>query len=60
LLLQNLCLKYKPGETSFIFFLIKFSHAVNKKPAEGDFRIQVQFGGQYTNPKELIEQAQKW
>jgi hypothetical protein len=33
------------------------------KPAEGDFRIQVQFGGQYTliNPdKELIEQAQRW
>jgi glutathione synthase/RimK-type ligase-like ATP-grasp enzyme len=50
------------GETSFIFFNKKFSHAVNKKPAEGDFRIQVQFGGQYTliNPdKELIEQAQK-
>jgi glutathione synthase/RimK-type ligase-like ATP-grasp enzyme len=50
------------GETSFIFFNKKFSHAVNKKPAEGDFRIQVQFGGKYslTQPTaELIEKAQK-
>lgn len=50
------------GETSFIFFNKKFSHAVNKKPAAGDFRIQVQFGGQYTavTPNEdLIQQAQK-
>ena len=50
------------GETSFIFFNKKFSHSVNKKPAQGDFRIQVQFGGQYTafEPKiSLIEQAQK-
>jgi glutathione synthase/RimK-type ligase-like ATP-grasp enzyme len=50
------------GETSFIFFNKNFSHAVNKKPADGDFRIQVQFGGKYTliNPdKELIGQAQK-
>jgi glutathione synthase/RimK-type ligase-like ATP-grasp enzyme len=36
------------GETSFIFFNKKFSHCVNKKPMEGDFRVQVQFGGQYT------------
>jgi glutathione synthase/RimK-type ligase-like ATP-grasp enzyme len=49
------------GETSFIFFNKKFSHAVNKKPAEGDFRIQSQFGGKYelTKPSpELIEKAQ--
>ena len=49
------------GETSLIFFNKKFSHAVNKKPADGDFRIQVQFGGKYAliNPNpELIEQAQ--
>lgn len=49
------------GETSFIFFNKKFSHAVNKKPASGDFRIQVQYGGIYKsiNPSEnLIEQAQ--
>ena len=49
------------GETSFIFFNKKFSHAVNKKPIEGEFRIQSQFGGIYTlaNPNaELIAQAQ--
>lgn len=50
------------GETSFIFFNKKFSHAVNKKPKNGDFRIQVQFGGQYTafKPNDaLIYQAQQ-
>lgn len=50
------------GETSFIFFNKKFSHSVNKKPAQGDFRIQVQFGGQYAafEPNsDLIQQAQK-
>jgi glutathione synthase/RimK-type ligase-like ATP-grasp enzyme len=50
------------GETSFIFFNKKFSHAVNKKPVDGDFRVQSQFGGEYTlvqpNP-DLIEKAQK-
>jgi glutathione synthase/RimK-type ligase-like ATP-grasp enzyme len=49
------------GETSFIFFNKKFSHAVNKKPAAGDFRIQVQFGGKYnavTPSPALIQQAQ--
>ena len=50
------------GETSFIFSNKQFSHAVNKKPAQGDFRIQVQFGGQYTafEPNnDLIQQAQQ-
>lgn len=36
------------GETSFIFFNGKFSHAVNKKPVENDFRVQIQYGGKYT------------
>lgn len=35
------------GETSLLFFGGRFSHAVNKRPVGGDFRIQVQFGGQY-------------
>ncbi|RTY93455.1 RimK family alpha-L-glutamate ligase [Flavobacterium sp. GT3R68] len=50
------------GETSFIFFNKKFSHCVNKKPMAGDFRVQVQFGGQYTAVKpteELIQKAQQ-
>ncbi len=49
------------GETSLIFFNKKFSHAVNKKPKAGDFRIQVQFGGAYTSitpSAEVIQQAQ--
>lgn len=50
------------GETSFIFFNKKFSHAINKKPVDGDFRVQSLFGGKYTlvQPKpELIEKAKK-
>ena len=50
------------GETSFIFFNKKFSHCVNKKPIEGDFRVQSQFGGKYiiSEPNsELIKKAQK-
>ena len=50
------------GETSFIFFNKKFSHCVNKKPVKGDFRVQYQFGGEYTlvtPPEELIQKAQK-
>jgi len=35
------------GETSLLFFGGRFSHAVNKRPVPGDFRIQVQFGGTY-------------
>ena len=50
------------GETSFIFFNKKFSHCINKKPVDGDFRVQVQFGGKYTAIQPLpilIEKAQK-
>ena len=50
------------GETSFVFFNKKFSHAVNKKPVEGEFRIQSQFGGIYklVQPNlELVNKAQK-
>lgn len=50
------------GETSLIFFNKKFSHAIVKIPTDGDFRVQVQFGGKYTaiHPsQDLIDQAQK-
>ncbi len=33
------------GEWSFVFFDRKFSHAVLKKPADGDYRTQESFGG---------------
>jgi glutathione synthase/RimK-type ligase-like ATP-grasp enzyme len=63
LLLQEFMPQIKTlGETSFIFFNKKFSHAVNKIPTKGEFRIQVQFGGKYQliEPSEiLIQKAQK-
>lgn len=45
--------KYLPrvtteGETSLVYFDGHFSHAVTKVPAEGDFRSQTDFGGDYT------------
>ncbi len=63
LLLQEFMPEIKTlGETSFIFFNKKFSHAVNKQAVNGDFRIQKQFGGIYTSTEcdsEIIEKAQK-
>lgn len=34
------------GEWSLVFFDGEYSHAVLKKPADGDFRVQRHFGGQ--------------
>jgi glutathione synthase/RimK-type ligase-like ATP-grasp enzyme len=36
------------GEISLIFFGGKFSHAIQKIPRKGDFRVQKQFGSTYT------------
>lgn len=49
------------GEYSLVFIKQKFSHAILKRPKEGDFRIQVQFGGRYEkiNPeKSMLDLAQ--
>ena len=35
------------GELSLLFFGGRFSHAVRKRPASGEFRIQSQYGGAY-------------
>lgn len=35
------------GETSLLYFGGRFSHAVNKRPLPGEFRIQQQYGGFY-------------
>ena len=43
------------GETSLLFFGGQFSHAVNKTPVPGDFRIQVQFGGTYVSVEPSAE-----
>jgi len=34
-----------PGEWSIIFFGGRFSHAIRKRPAAGDYRVQWEFGG---------------
>ena len=36
------------GETSLLYFGGQLSHVVNKRPAAGEFRIQLQYGGVYT------------
>lgn len=36
------------GEVSLFFFGGRFSHAIVKRPAAGDFRVQEQFGGRET------------
>lgn len=43
----------REGEWSFVFFAggdgeLAFSHAVLKRPAPGDFRVQVEYGGSHT------------
>lgn len=35
------------GETSLLYFGGLFSHAVNKRPVAGEFRVQEEFGGLY-------------
>lgn len=50
------------GETSLLFFGGRLSHAVNKRPVPGEFRIQVQFGGDYqttTPPAACIALAEQ-
>ncbi|MHC3126636.1 transporter [Brevundimonas sp. GN22] len=52
------------GETSLLFFGGKLSHVVNKRPgSEGEFRIQVQYGGRYqalgTAPAEALALAEQ-
>lgn len=36
------------GETSLLYFGGRLSHAVNKRPVDGEFRVQEEFGGLYT------------
>ncbi len=49
-----------PGEWSLVFFGGSFSHAMLKRPREGDFRVQEELGGraEWTVPAPaLVEQA---
>ena len=48
------------GEWSLVFFDHRFSHAVLKRPAQGDFRVQQHLGGNHASalpPAELVAQA---
>lgn len=50
------------GELSLIFFNKQFSHAIQKKPKAGDFRVQTQFGGTavaFTPPANVMNVAKK-
>jgi glutathione synthase/RimK-type ligase-like ATP-grasp enzyme len=51
------------GEWSMIFFGGRFSHALKKYPARGDFRVQEELGGwhefQPSPPPEILRQASK-
>ena len=50
----------RDGEWSFVFFDRAFSHAVLKRPASGDFRVQNDFGGSaevLDPPQQLVAQA---
>ncbi len=61
LLVQPYCPEVaEHGEWSLIFFDGEWSHAVLKKPADGDFRVQRHFGGQpvaATPSAMVVEQA---
>jgi len=43
------------GELSMLFFDGVFSHAVRKRPAPGDYRVQFQYGG--TNEDAMVDPA---
>jgi glutathione synthase/RimK-type ligase-like ATP-grasp enzyme len=48
------------GEWSLLFFDGEFSHAVVKRPADGDYRVQASYGGQTTlidPPTEVLDGA---
>jgi glutathione synthase/RimK-type ligase-like ATP-grasp enzyme len=50
------------GEWSIVFFDGEYSHAVLKKPASGDFRVQEELGGhpEPRNPsRHIVEQARR-
>jgi hypothetical protein len=50
------------GEWSFVFLGGEFSHAVLKRPAEGDYRVQEEWGGHAVDvppPSDLVDQAKR-
>ncbi|HEX2091642.1 MAG TPA: low temperature requirement protein A, partial [Longimicrobiaceae bacterium] len=52
----------RDGEWSLVFFRSRFSHAVVKRPAHGEFRVQPNFGGTVTPAvptPEIVLQAER-
>jgi len=50
------------GEISLVYFNRKFSHGVRKTPVNGDFRVQIQYGGiivPFVPEQKLKEQAER-
>jgi glutathione synthase/RimK-type ligase-like ATP-grasp enzyme len=56
LLVQEFLPEIEQGEISLIFFGGRFSHAVRKTPAPGDFRVQAEHGGS----RQRIEPRPEW
>jgi hypothetical protein len=52
----------RSGELSLVFLGGRFSHAIVKRPAEGDFRVQPQYGGTATprEPPAGAVEAARW
>jgi glutathione synthase/RimK-type ligase-like ATP-grasp enzyme len=52
----------RTGEISLVFFYGEYSHAILKKPKNGDIRVQTEFGGQnivFEPDQEMIEEVRK-
>jgi len=56
LMVQPFLPRISDGEASLVFFNGRFSHAVLKRPAVGDFRSQPDFGGRVTPLTPSVEQ----
>ncbi len=46
----------RDGELSLLFFAGEYSHTVRKRPKDGDYRVQFQYGGTH----ETIEPRDEW
>lgn len=46
------------GETSLVYFNARFSHALRKTPASGDFRVQEELGGRTEQVEASVEERQ--
>jgi glutathione synthase/RimK-type ligase-like ATP-grasp enzyme len=62
MMIQEFMPEILQGEWSIVFFGGEFSHAAVKRPKDGDFRVQDEHGGSWSQEQpsnELIQQARK-